>query len=50
MQTKMVEAYKKGNLTKLYELQYQAVMSFEFRSYSVRKVVTNDGWKKHSWC
>jgi RNA-directed DNA polymerase len=43
MQTKMVEAYKKGNLTKLYELQYQAVMSFEFRSYSVRKVVTNDG-------
>jgi hypothetical protein len=39
----MVEAYKEGNLSKLHNLQYQAVMSFEFRSYSVRKVVTNNG-------
>lgn len=39
----MVEAYKEGNLTKLHKLQYQAVMSFAFRAYAVRKVVTNSG-------
>jgi RNA-directed DNA polymerase len=39
----MVEAYREGNLTKLHSLQYQAVMSFEFRAYAVRKVVSNNG-------
>jgi hypothetical protein len=42
-QTKMVEAYREEKLTKLHNLQYQAVMSFELRAYAVRKVVSNDG-------
>lgn len=41
----MVEAYKEGNLRKLHRLQYEAVMSFEFRAYSVRKVCSNNGRK-----
>jgi hypothetical protein len=41
----MVEAYKEGNLSKLHKLQYQALMSFEFRAYAVRKVVSNNGRK-----
>jgi RNA-directed DNA polymerase len=39
----MVEAYREGKLTKFRNLQYKAVMSFEFRAYAVRKVVSNDG-------
>lgn len=42
-QTKMVEAYMERKFTKLHKLQYQAAMSFEFRAYAVRKVVSNDG-------
>jgi len=45
MQFQMVEAYKEGNLRKLHRLQYEAVMSFEFRAYSVRKVCSNNGRK-----
>ena len=45
MQLEMVEAYKEGNLRKLHKLQYKALMSFEFRTYSVRKVCSNDGRK-----
>jgi hypothetical protein len=41
----MVEAYKEGNLNKLYDIQYQSIMSFEFRAYAVRKVASNDGRK-----
>jgi len=39
----MVEAYKENNLNKLHNLQYQAMMSFAFRAYAVRKVVSNSG-------
>jgi RNA-directed DNA polymerase len=39
----MVEAYREGNLIKLHKLQYQAMMSFEFRYYAVRKVTSNKG-------
>jgi len=39
----MVEAYTERKFTKLHKLQYQAAMSFEFRAYAVRKVVSNDG-------
>jgi RNA-directed DNA polymerase len=44
-QSKMVEAYKEENLNKLHSLQYQAIMSFEFRAYAIRKVTSNDGRK-----
>lgn len=40
-QTKMVEAYKEGSLTELRDIQYQAMMSFEFRAFAVRRVVSN---------
>jgi RNA-directed DNA polymerase len=39
----MVEAYKEGNLHKLYAIQYQSLTSFEFRALAIRKVVTNKG-------
>jgi hypothetical protein len=42
-QSKIVEAYKEGNLTKLHNIQYQSMMSFEFRAFAVRKVVTSSG-------
>jgi RNA-directed DNA polymerase len=42
-QVKMVEAYKKGNFSQLHNIQYQSMMSFEFRAYAIRKVTTNDG-------
>jgi hypothetical protein len=45
MQFSMVEAYKEENLRELHKLQYKALMSFEFRAYSIRKVCTNDGSK-----
>jgi RNA-directed DNA polymerase len=39
----MIEAYKEGNYSKLHNLQYRAIMSFEFRAVAVRKVVSNNG-------
>jgi RNA-directed DNA polymerase len=39
----MVEAYREGNLIKLRNIQYQSMMSFEFRAYAIRKVVSNSG-------
>lgn len=45
MQLAMVEAYKEGNFRKLHKLQYKALMSFEFRAYSVRKTSSNEGSK-----
>ena len=42
-QVKMVEAYREGNFRKFRNIQYQSAMSFEFRAYAVRKVVSNDG-------
>jgi RNA-directed DNA polymerase len=39
----MLEAYKEGNFSKLHNLQYKAIMSFEFRAVAVRKVVSNKG-------
>jgi hypothetical protein len=34
----MVEAYRERKFAKLHKLQYQAVMSFEFRAYAVVKL------------
>jgi hypothetical protein len=39
----MVEAYKEGSLTKLRDIQYQSMMSFEFRAFAIRRVVSNSG-------
>jgi RNA-directed DNA polymerase len=44
-QNDMVVAYRKGNLTKVHEIQYKLIMSFEGRAYAVRKVTSNDGKK-----
>jgi RNA-directed DNA polymerase len=43
MQTKVVVAYKEGNLSKVRKLQYQLIMSFEARALAVRRVTSSDG-------
>jgi RNA-directed DNA polymerase len=42
----MVVAYRKGDLDKVYKLQYKLITSFEGRALAVRRVVTNKG--RHS--
>lgn len=45
-QMEMVVAYRKGDLDKVYKLQYKLITSFEGRALAVRRVVTNKG--RHS--
>jgi RNA-directed DNA polymerase len=44
-QNDLVVAYEEEKFTKLHEMQYNLMMSFEARAYAVRQVTSNDGKK-----